>query len=562
MSNVEVLVDSIFNNGNPFISIIVLVVNIVYNRFKSYYPIVPLAVLLVYFIYRSTGAPFSDFAGYYFGSAGLLQGDFKTVYDTYALNALIAQKGYTGVYVSYTPFPPFTSVVFAPFLLLPVAASKIMFNFFSAGLLLFTIIRVHRFTASPRWLLWLIPVIFFIPLRNNIFFGQSYLLVCVLLLEGFMAWKKGKLMLSSTLWATAIVFKLFPAVILFYLIAKKQYKQVVYVSIACALLGSISLLLNGMASWQYYVFTILPRAFNGELNDSYTYVFQSACMLLKNFFVYDEVQNTQVVYNSNVVFSICMALFKALILACCVGATIFQKNKDAISAKKPSELLIFSVWITASLLLSPNGSSYSLILLLIPFMALSAMVTEAANNRMLPVYLSLAVLFLIATIPVQAFGGLPLLLQFPRLYLLLLFFFLLLYYTNTRLPWKLLIVFFAVLLLPDVIRKRQNDTSTYLLAEKAPLIYEYAVKNNRLVYYYWDDKGKHEADAAYAVQQYSASDVQLQNNQLFYKGKQITSSTDLKKQPMIINGRDIVYLSDKNRGVGFYALRKIHVQNK
>jgi len=534
----------------------------VYNRFSSYYPIVPLAVLLVYFIYRSTGAPLSDFAGYYFGSAGLLQGNFKTVYDTFSLNALIAQKGYSGVYVSYSPFPPFTSVVFAPFLLLPVATAKIMFNIFSAGLFLFTIIRVHRFTASPRWMLWLIPVIFFIPLRNNIFFGQSYLLVCVLLLEGFMAHKKEQLVLSSILWATAIVFKLFPAVILFYLIAKKQYKQVAYVTIACALLGSVSLLLNGVASWQYYVFTILPRAGNGELNDSYTYVFQSACMLLKNFFVYDEVQNPQVIYNSTVVFSICMALFKALILACCVGATIFQKNKDAVPDKEPSELLIFAVWITASLLLSPNGSSYSLILLLIPFMALCAMVTEVANNRVLPVYISIAVLFLIAAIPVQSFGGLPLLLQFPRLYLLLLFFFLLLNYTSTRLPWKLSVVFFAVLILPDVLRKRRDDTSTYLLAQKAPLIYEYAVKNKQLVYYYWDDKGSHEADAAYVVEQYTTNDVELHNNQLFYKGKQITTSADLKKQPMIINGRDIIYLSDKNRGVGFYSLRKIRLANK
>ena len=533
-----------------------------HNHLRSYYPIVPLAVLLVYFIFRSTGAPLSDFAGYYFGSAGLLKGNFKTAYDTFSLNALIAQEGYTGVYVSYTPFPPFTSIVFAPFLLLPVAASKILFNIFSAGLFLFTIIRVHRFTAAPRWMLWLIPVIFFIPLRNNIFFGQSYLLVCVLLLEGFMAYKKGQMVLSSLLWATAIVFKLFPAVILFYLIAKKQYKQVLYVSIACALLGSISLLLNGVASWQYYVFTILPRAGNGELNDSYTYVFQSACMLLKNFFVYDAVQNPQVMYNSTIVFSICMALFKAMILACCVGATIFQKTNEENSVKKPSELLLFSVWITASLLLSPNGSSYSLILLLIPFMALLAMVTASTNNRLLPVYISIAVLFLIAAIPVQSFGGLPLLLQFPRLYLLLLFFFLLCNYTNTRLPWKLSIVFFAVLLLPDVLRKRHNDTSTYLLTKKAPLIYEYAVKNNQLVYYYWDDKGSHEADAAYAVQQYSANDVQLHNNQLFYKGRQITSSADLKKQPMIINGRDIIYLSDKNSGVGFYALRKIQLVKK
>ena len=51
--------------------------------------------------------------------------------------------------------------------------------------------------------------------------------------------------------------------------------------------------------------------------------------------------------------------------------------------------------------------------------------------------------------------------------------------------------------------------------------------------------------------------LELRNNQIFYHGRQLTTTTDSKKKPMLINGSFILYLSDKNRGPGFYTLRKL-----
>jgi len=353
-------------------------------------------------------------------------------------------------------------------------------------------------------------------------------------------------MLSSVLWAIAIVFKLFPLVILFYLLAKKQYKPVLYCMVACVVLGLISVLINGFASWQYYVFTIFPRASNGDLNDSYTYLFQSAFMLLKNLFVYDAVQNPNVWYNSILVFITSMAFFKALLLACCVGASL---------QKKTSDFMAFACWITASMLLSPNGSSYSLILLLLPLLALY---NEAESIK----YKigAIVLVWLICSIPIQSVAHLPLLLRFPRLYLMLLFFLVMIKLANTKLPFKLLVTFFLLLMLPEAGKLfSKNDNSSYLLSERLPLIYSYSVNNNRLVYYYWDDGGSHAATTSYAVQEYTTQDVYIENNQVYYKGKQLTASPDLKKEVMLVNGKDLIYLSDKNRGVGFYALRRINI---
>jgi hypothetical protein len=505
-----------------------------------------LALLLGYFIYKAAGAPFSDYAGYYFGSGELLHGNYQSVYDTYSLNALIAQKGYANVFGSYTPFPPFTSVVFAPFLLFPVALSKMVFNIFSATLFLFTLSRVVRYCSIKTWIVWLIPVLFFVPLRNNIFFGQAYLLLLALLLEGFMAYKKGKPVLAAVCWGIAIVFKLFPLLIVFYLLTKKQYKQVLYVGAACLALGVVSVVLNGIASWQYYVFTIFPRANSGELNDSYTYLFQSAFMLLKNLFVYDEVQNPQVFFDSPHTFIIGMVLFKAAVLAGCVGITLHKKTTD---------LVAFAGWMLASLLLSPNGSSYSLILLLIPLLAM-----EGAGNK--PVlYISIGLVFLIGAIPVQVAAQWPLLLQFPRLYLLLLLFVMVLLVTGLRWPVKPFLLFTGLLLLADAgkLFGQKRDASQYLLPAGLPLLYGYAVNNHQLVYYYWDDKGSHATATGYPVQAFTTAPVRIQNNQVFYNDKQLTATPDRKKQVMLINGTEIIYLSDRNRGLGFYTLRKINV---
>ncbi|OQP63312.1 hypothetical protein A3860_25830 [Niastella vici] len=531
-----------YHKNNLLSPFTVLIFNFMLTRYSLYYPIIFLTALLAWFIYKAAGAPFSDFAGYYFGGQELLRGNYQYVYDTYSLNALIAQKGYTGVFVCYAPFPPFTSIVFAPFLLLPVTVSKIVFNIFSAAVFVWVMTRAIKFFSIPARVTWLIPVLFFIPLRNNIFFGQAYLLLFALLIEGYMAYKKGRMVLAAVLWSVAIVFKLFPLVVLFFLVVKKQCKQALYCVAACALLGVVSVLVNGFAAWQYYVFTIFPRSASGDLNASYTYLFQSAFMLVKNLFVYDAVQNPHVLFNSQPLFIFSMVLYKAALLVGCVGITLSKKTTDHIA---------FTGWITASILLSPNGSTYSLILLLLPLLAL-------CNSRRSYLYIGMALLFFINTIPVQSLANWPLLLQFPRLYLLLLLFLLLVIDAGVRFRPKPFIALFIVLLLADAPKLfAQKNNSTWLLPYELPLVYAYVIKDNRLVYYYWDEKGSHETVTGYFVQQYSTGEVQIQNNQLYYKGKRLTSTPDRKQQAMLINGHHIIYLSDQNRGFGFYALRQV-----
>ena len=499
----------------------------------------PLALLLGVFVVRSVPMPLSDFAGYYFGGRPLLSGHFMDAYDMEKLNFAIARAGQHDVFVSYAPFPPFTSLVFAPFLLFPPGTARLLFDSFSSLLFLFTLMRFRVFLRLAPLPMLLVPVVFYIPIVNNLYFGQSYLLLCALLLEGFMAYRRDRILSSSLFWGLAIVFKVFPAVILFFLLLQKKYRQAAYLCAACCLLLLVSIGINGWAAWKYYLSEILPKVNNGELNDSFTFMFQSAFMLFKRLFVYDGLLNPHPWRDIPWLFGILTALYKALILS---AAIIYTRRK------KTQDLESFAVWIMASMMISPNGSSYSLVLLVIPLLALMA---RRQGTGAIPVLILLAACW----VPVYRFEQLPVWEQFPRLYLLLAFFAWFIGSLRPALAWwaglsALFIgIFFAGY-------GRSNDDSVYFLPKEEHIfIYEYTVRDGQLVYSCWEGDGPHTVSTGFPVA--DTATLELRNNQVFYNGKQLTASRDAKKKPLLINHSFILYLSDKNRGPGFYTLRKL-----
>jgi len=229
--------------------------------------------------------------------------------------------------------------------------------------------------------------------------------------------------------------------------------------------------------------------------------------------------------------------------------------------KKEDDILSFAVWMTASILISPNGSSYSLVLLVIPLLALATQLYRFKAIHMGIAITAMALLLVACNIPVIRLSSFPLWAQFPRLYLLLAFFIILsgpwAKYWNTRLAAGLAILFF-ILALPGLDRSR--DSSTYLLDREEHLfICDYGVKNNSLVYYYRDQDGMHEVPTGFRVYTATNDGLALQDEQIWYKGRKMTTGADRKKKPTLINNEYIVYLSDKDRGVDFYTLRQLTI---
>jgi hypothetical protein len=522
-----------------------------HNQYSYLFCAIPLALLFVVLIVSSLHAGFSDFASYYFGSRLLLAGNYQNAYENIKLNQWIYEQGYHGIFASYTPFPPFTAIVFSLFTLLPVETAKLLFNILSATAFTITLTRSFKYFSISPYILFLIPVLFFSPLRNNIFFGQSYLLLCFLLLEGYIAFAKNQTWRSAVLWAIAILFKIFPVVIIVFLLIKKQYKKLVYLFIVCAGLGVVSLFVNGFACWEYYFKDLFPRLNNGELNDSFTWIFQSAQMFFKDIFVYDALLNPKPVFNMPVLYESAIALYKAIIISACILLTVRNSPKDFLS---------FACWILASILVSPNGSVYSLILLVIPLLAFNSSIFFSKKN-----VITMIALLLICNIPVYYFSDLPVVLKFPRLYLLTALFVMIIYSSGVKLNHKLLAACFVLFLLPlcfKLIFQWEQDNSSYVLSkEQYLLMYDYDIRDGKLFCRYWSDAGSHEepVDMPAMVNQ-QTDELTIEHSQVYYKGKQITHTPDNKLKPMLVNGNTIIYLSDKNRGVGMYTLRKLKLR--
>lgn len=509
---------------------------------------IPFLLLTCYWLFNSIHAPLSDWAGYYFGSRELLNHNYQTVYDPASLNLLIAGKGFKGEFVSYTPFPPFTAIVISPFLVFSAPLSKIIFTAFSLFVFVIALYRSFRIFSIPSWFAVLIPFIFFFPIRNNIFLGQGYFLVTVLLIEGYIAYCNGKKRLSSFLWAIAILFKIFPALIILFLLFKKKYKEIIYILMICLILFSLSIFFVGLPAWKLYILDIFPRLNNGEFNNPFTAFFQSGFMLFKDLFIYDPLLNPSGM-DHPYFFLALVILFKTFFIGACINATVRLNLSD---------LMTFGLWIIASILISPNGSNYSLILLTIPFLGIASAFPDIHQHKN-KLIAALIILLLVANVSIHNFQQLPVLLKFPRLYLLIIFFLLTAAAIGNVFRFKTFIVvfaFFTVLSLFSL--PGRTDKSQYLFSkEEHILIYDYVVKNNKLVYYYWDDKGSHEVISDFLVNEINYEGVSLRNNQLYFQDRKMTSSKDHKMKPALMNRRTIIYLSDQGRGVGFFSIRQI-----
>lgn len=279
-------------------------------------------------------------------------------------------------------------------------------------------------------------------------------------------------------------------------------------------------------------------------------------MLAQNVFVYDELMNPHSLYNLPFLFEPLMACFKALILGTCVYSTL-KKNSD--------DFLSFALWIGAGILISPNGSTYSLVILIIPFLAMLYTIEKINTDKNLPsLILTTIVLLLICNFPVHSVAYWPLLLKFPRLYLLLIFWIMLARQASPSKDYKTTLIIFILLMILEIFKSDSEkiDNSTYLLSrDEHILLYDVGTRDARLTYKYWDDTGSHEVETNFVVDSISDKDITLKENQIWYKNQQLTHGADRKRKPMLVNGKTIVYLSDKNRGVSFYTLRRIDLDN-
>jgi hypothetical protein len=222
------------------------------------------------------------------------------------------------------------------------------------------------------------------------------------------------------------------------------------------------------------------------------------------------------------------------------------------TTKEKSLFAAWAIWLVVSFLISPYSSTYAFILLLIPLL-----IFYEKKKASFVIYALLS--FVVINVPVKYLYAMPLFFQFPRLYLLLAIFIAVIVWGNPTWNWKTAVLLTSLFIAIETFNfARQTDTSTYLFdKETHQLVYDYTIEDGYFCYSYWSGSGgqKHKTNLRASALDFEGLDII--DNQIFYRSRQITSTSDKKLKASILNNNTIVYLSDKGRGYGFYVFRKL-----
>lgn len=489
-------------------------------------------LVLIALLILSFNRPVGDFGNYYFGSKFFMDGSLSIadIYEPYRFNLSVFNSGHKDLFLSYTQVPPFTLLLYVPLCLMNILYAKLIWNAVNALLFLWLIYRLNANWKIETKFLLLIPIVLFQPLLSNFTQGQSYLLIVFLLVEGYFAYEKGRYWTSAILWSLAILLKIFPAVILLFLLFQKDFKPFFKCILVCFCLILMSGFFVGFNTWYEYMFNILPRLFNGEINNSFTPLYQSFQVFIKNIFVADAMHNPDPVFNNPALYHFSLIVFKIIVLASGAGISM---NKNL----KP--LTVFATWIFFGMLISGYGSRYGLLLLFFPLIG----AFESKSKILL-----LLLLFAICTIPIYWFLQFNLWLQFPRLYLMLAFAVIWIVVNKPLVKWYYIFYIVPVIFIND---GPAENSKYFFKKEEALLIYDFEFINDSLRISFIDNKGPQKRMVD--IHERIGSIVPFD-----YKPEEPGKERILRS--VLINRNEIVYLSDKNRGVGFYTLRTVRLK--
>ncbi len=518
----------------------------------NYYGLASACIFLFtgcWLLMKSCDQPLGDYANYYCASWLLLEKEFDDqVYEPFLFNRICNERAPGPVFVNYTPVPPASAIFYLPFAGLKDALlSKFLFSLI--GLLLFSISYyrlIRYFGIQANWGLLFAPMVFFTPFQNNILQGQSYLYLLACLMEGFRQWDQKRPLTAGILWAIPITLKIYPGILILFLLFRND-RRILFSTIGFSIL--FSLLPLAFFSPQItadYFLQILPRLFKGEINDPFSHFHQSAAALLNKLFAYDRHLNPlapehQPLFNVGLTWLYQISVLSAVFLLW--------------SSEKTTVFFRFSMAFLAAFLLVSYGSTYSLMFLLLLFIAWLLQKNQALRMRVgLTGLLALAL-----NVPVYLLTDLNLILQFPRLFALLTVFLISAVLIRPRFEGKTVVFTTLIILFKGLLSDfpKPAEGAYYLEDNRYGIIYGYEFKDHQLSLIHLNEKGLQNTVIVSRDSIWQDPDLCLKNGQVFFQNRQITHSASRKRQPFRLNQNEIIYLSDEKRGVGFYTLWRL-----
>ena len=520
------------------------------NKWKEGICLIPLALICAFWLFKSANFPIHDYANSYFPArlAAEQTPPENVVFDIYDYNEYIWGKGYENEFADFYLNSPFTSTFFYPFALTENAhQSKLVFNVLSIGVFLLGVWMLMRKYPKNTLLVGLcLPIIFFVPLRNQILFGQSYMLILGCLVLAFHAFQKQRNFLGGGLLSIIALVKIFPAIYAVSLAFKKQWRSLVVLCAVGLILLLASLFISGSSFWLEYVTEIMPNAFaNGSTIDFRPNIY-SVDTLLRSMFILDPYYNPNVLADIPWLAKLGASLFKAVVLGLAIFASV--KYRDDL-------FKVLAIWVAALFLIQTRTGSYAQILWIIPGFVLFTS-SGATRSKLLFGLL----LLVVCNFPVLMDA--PLLLRFTKLWATIAVAILIWMNLGLKFNYKYL-VFGLVIMLPlglkSVFSASPEDSSEYVLTKKEySLIYDFGVEDNQLYYRAIGKNGDAKVLTDISVSSYDAEASLIKEGQVFLGERQLTSDPALKKKAVLINDCEVYFLTDRMSRRGMFTLKKIN----
>lgn len=289
------------------------------SRFQwfEYFVVTTLAALLVWKgIWAGWHTPGSDFPQYYLVARLVAQHCcLDRIYDWVWLQRAADHAGISHQLVGFSGLTPFSALPILPLAWLPALEAKRVWILLNVGLLIVTVQLLRKATGLPMLRIWLIALLAAIPLRTNFALGQMHLVVCVLLILGWVFHLRGKQTASGCCIAIAGALKIYPLFYCFYFVIKRRWRAVGTAVVISAICLVLCYAVFGRPAMQTYLREQLPRTLQGEGNSPFLASVTSASAMFHRLFLFEPELNPRPPISSLALYATLYPLWQALLIA-------------------------------------------------------------------------------------------------------------------------------------------------------------------------------------------------------------------------------------------------------
>ena len=456
----------------------------------------------------------------------------KLYQDIHFFNAEIRHFESGVFFENYVPVPPFTLLFYLPFAFLKLSIAKLVFNLFGLFIFCFSLNRLINELKYFNWWFYFLPLIFLQPIFSNFHHGQTYLLVTALMFEFYIAFNNKKNVNIGCIIALLFALKIFPAFIAILLVFKKEWKAIQWIVIFSVFLGLICYFTIGPETLNYYYIKVLPRLVSNDITAPFYFFNQSFYTFLLNAFVQHPYLNLSPLINAPIIAVIIQLLFYAVVFSLFIKIVLRQNT-----------FIAFFISILVLFLLNKYSTVYGLIVLF-PFIFLFKGLPAKA------IFISSILVFIMSNIPVYKLSTFPLVLQYPRVWLLMAIFILLVIILKPGFNLKYFMISLLIFALPSLSFLKYESDGAIEIRPKVGIMYDFNVLNDKIELYTCLGNRDSVEYYNFVTRSIDSTKIEMTKKEFLHANK-----------ALVANKETLIYMTDDCNGVGMYYLKLKTLEN-